>query len=356
MRQLTFVRPGFAEWREAPEPRLERPLEALVRPIVIGRCDLDVAYLTGLAPQREGVPIGHEMIGEVVDIGDGVLRLHPGDVVVVPAQINCGLCGACRRGWTGRCEAVPFAASYGMGRAGDYGCLAADLVRVPFADAMLVALPEGLDPVRVIGAADVATDSWRTVAGPLAARPGARVLVRGGPIAAIGIYAAGMAVVMGAGEVVYVDEDPARRAAAAAYGARALATLEPDERFEIVVDASLSEAAALEALRAAAPEAIITCVAPHFGKPTSAFPLAELYHKGATFVTGRPNCRANLEPTLSVCRHTAFDPELIGAKVFPFDDTPEAWVDPAVRVVAVVEKSRASAPGSQGSFRPRTAP
>lgn len=339
MRQLTFVRPGLAEWREAREPQLEGPLEALVRPLVVGRCDLDVAYLTGLAPQREGVAIGHEMIGEVVDVGDGVRRFRPGDVVVVPAQINCGQCGACRRGSTGRCETVPFAASYGMGRAGDYGCLTADLVRVPFADAMLVGLPNGAEPLRLIGAADVATDSWRTVAGPLAARPGARVLVRGGPIAAIAIYAAGMAVVLGASEVVYVDTDPARRAAAAAYGARTLEALEPDERFDIVVDASLSEAATLEVLRAAAPEAIITCVAPHFGAPVSAFPLAELYHKGATFLTGRPNCRANLEPTLSVCCHTAFDPELIGAKVFRFDDAPEAWIDPAVRVVAVMGRA-----------------
>ncbi len=249
MRQLTFVRPGLCEWREAPEPRLEGPLEALVRPLVIGRCDLDVAYLTGLAPLAAGTPIGHEMIGEVVEIGDGVRRFKPGDRVVAPAQISCGLCGACRRGSTGRCESVPFAASYGMGRAGDYGCLAADIARIPFADAMLVPLWPGAEPTKLIGAADVGNDSWRTVARPLAERPGARVLVMGGPAASIGIYAAGMAAALGAGEVVYVDSDEHRRSAAEAYGVRTQATLEPGDLFEIVVDASASEARTLDALR-----------------------------------------------------------------------------------------------------------
>jgi len=95
-----------------------------------------------------------------------------------------------------------------------------------------------------------------------------------------------------------------------------------------------------DTLRAAGPEAIITSVGPHFGRPTSAVPLADLYYKGATLVTGRPNCRANIEPTLGVCRHTAFDPERIGAKVFRFKDAPEAWMDPSVRTIAVLEDVR----------------
>lgn len=74
MRQLTFVEPGKVEWREVPTPRLQSALDALVRPVVLGRCDLDVGFVRGLAPMRPGEPIGHEMIGEVVDIGDASAR------------------------------------------------------------------------------------------------------------------------------------------------------------------------------------------------------------------------------------------------------------------------------------------
>jgi threonine dehydrogenase-like Zn-dependent dehydrogenase len=95
------------------------------------------------------------MIGTVVDLGDCVTRIRPGQRVIVPAQISCGTCRNCRRGFTGRCQSVPFSASYGIGRAGNYGCAAADLVRVPCVDAVLVLLPEGADALEFIGAADV---------------------------------------------------------------------------------------------------------------------------------------------------------------------------------------------------------
>ncbi|MBH9879285.1 dehydrogenase, partial [Clostridioides difficile] len=63
-------------------------------------------------------PFGHECVGEVVEIGEGVTTVAPGDRVVVPFQIACGECPRCRRGTTASCEAVPQAASYGLGRGG----------------------------------------------------------------------------------------------------------------------------------------------------------------------------------------------------------------------------------------------
>jgi threonine dehydrogenase-like Zn-dependent dehydrogenase len=102
-----------------------------------------------------------------------------------------------------------------MNRDGNFGCAAADLVRVPYADAMLVPLPTGADPVAMIGAADMALDAWRAVGPQLRERPGASVLVMGGLASVIGIYAAGIAVALGAGRVDYVDDDPRRLAEAA---------------------------------------------------------------------------------------------------------------------------------------------
>ncbi|OQW47135.1 MAG: hypothetical protein A4S16_09035 [Proteobacteria bacterium SG_bin6] len=87
MRQLTFVRPGAIEWREVPDAVVRSGIEAVVRPIVLGRCDLDVGFVRGLAPMREGEPIGHEMIGEVVEVGDLVHSVSVRQIVIVPSQI-----------------------------------------------------------------------------------------------------------------------------------------------------------------------------------------------------------------------------------------------------------------------------
>lgn len=163
MRQLTFIKPGKLEWWDVPESKIRRPGEAIVRSIVVGRCDLDTGYVRGLAPLATGNAIGHECIAEVVDLGDEVTAFKLGDRVVVSPQICCGTCSFCRRGLTGRCSAVPFAASYGMGREGNYGGAASDFVRVPYADAMLVRLPARSDPIKMIGAADAVLDAWRCV-------------------------------------------------------------------------------------------------------------------------------------------------------------------------------------------------
>lgn len=336
MKRLVFLGPGRAAWEDAPTPRLEGPLEALVRPLVIGRCDLDIAYVRGLAPMAPGEPLGHEAIGEVVEIGEAVRSVRPGDKVILPAQISCGLCRMCRRGFTGRCESVPFAASYGMGREGGFGGAAADLVRAPFADAMLFPLPDAADPVAWIGVADVALDAYRAVGPALAERPGARVLVIGGLPAAIGIYAAGLAMACGAGAVDYYDADAERLAAAAAYGARPLRRggAEPDGLYEIVVDSAAEPYALIEAFRFAEPEALVTSVTIHFGETTPA-PFMEAYHKGLSFRTGRPNCRSQMEPVAALCCSGRFDPARLPTKLFAFEDAPEAWLDPALRAVAV---------------------
>jgi threonine dehydrogenase-like Zn-dependent dehydrogenase len=334
MRQLTFVNSGAVEWREVADARIEGNLDALVRPLVLGRCDLDVGFLRGAAPLAAGAPIGHEMIGLITEIGDGVRRMTPGQIVIVPSQISCGTCRNCRRGFTGRCQSVPLGAGYGMGREGGFGCAAADLVRVPYADAMLVPLPAGADPVAMIGAADMALDAWRAVGPQLQARPGASVLVMGGQAAVIGIYAAGIAVACGARQVDYVDDDPARLAQAARYGARPISRpCELDQLYEIIVDADGAAETLVQAIRAAEPEAVLTSVTIHM-RALTGLPMIEMYFKGINLVTGRANVRPAMEPVLALCRHGQFRPDHVETKLYHFDDAPAAWMDPAVRTAA----------------------
>ena len=114
MQQLMFEEAGRYAWREAPDPQISAPEQALVRPLVVACCDLDVAVAQGRLPMPPGHAVGHEGLAEVVAIGDGVRSVRVGDRVVVPFQISCGECRACLRGVTGSCASLPFMAMYGM--------------------------------------------------------------------------------------------------------------------------------------------------------------------------------------------------------------------------------------------------
>lgn len=331
MRQLVIEQPGRLAWRECARPRLQSGLDAVVRPLVVGRCDLDVAFVRGVVPIPKDSALGHECIAEIVEVGDRVSTLAPGQRVLVSAQINCGVCGMCRSGYTGRCSSVPFGASFGMGRAGDFGGALADYQRVPFADAMLVPLPSALDPIETISVADMALDAWRAVGPPLRERPGACVLVAGGSPAVIGLYAAAIALAMGAAEVVYMDEDEERRSRAEFIGARCASRGDAlGARFDIVVDACGDPAALAQTLSYAAPEAIVTSVTVYLNGPVS-LPLRDLYFKGITFRTGRPNVRPAMEHVLGLCRAGAFKPNAVPATVFDFERAVEAWMSEELR-------------------------
>ncbi|HEY8540584.1 MAG TPA: alcohol dehydrogenase catalytic domain-containing protein [Steroidobacteraceae bacterium] len=332
MRHLVIETPGRVAWRETRRPTLQSGLDAIVRPIVVGRCDLDVGFVRGLVPIASGEPIGHECIAEVVEIGESVATVCPGMRVVVAAQISCGICRACRLGLTGRCESVPFGASFGMGRPGNFGGALADYVRVPFADSMLVPVPEGLDPIGLIGAADMALDAWRAVGAPLLQRPGSEVLVLGGKAKVIALYAVALGLALGAGRVVFVATEPEERARAAALGARVTEALAPEHgRFDIIVDAC-GEPAVLPALiRAAAPEAIVTTVV--FYEDEIRLPQRELYFRGITLRMGRPNLRPAMDHVLSLCRSGVFHPGDVEPSVFAFDDAVDAWLSEDLRTV-----------------------
>ena len=200
MQQLTMTADRQVEWWDVPAPALQGPGEALVRPLAVALCDLDQPILRGDAPIPGPIAIGHEFVAEVTEVGDDVRGVAPGDRVVVPFQISCGACVRCRAGQTGDCTSVPPRSMYGFGIfGGDWGGALSDLVRVPFADAMLVAAPAGIAPAVLASASDNIPDGWRTVAPHLAARPGADVLIVGGGGLSIALYAVDAARALGAG-------------------------------------------------------------------------------------------------------------------------------------------------------------
>ena len=340
LRQLTMLSPGDLQWQNVPEPDLQGSGEALVRPIVVATCDLDGPLVHGETPIPGPVALGHEGIAEVLEVGSAVRTVRPGDRVVVPFQISCGSCDRCRRGLTGSCESVPEPAMYGFGAlGGGWGGFLSDVVRVPYADAMLVPAPTGLDPLAVASASDNLPDAWRTVAPHLAQRPGAEVLVLGGGAGAVGLYAVGIARALDASRVTYFDRDERRLAIASDLGAEAVDGDPPyraDDAYAIVVDAGASQASLACACRSTEPGGHCTHVGILY-EPTTPVPLLEMYTRGVNLHAGRAMARAAIPDVLDLVASGGFDPSAITERVVPWDEAAQALPEVETKLVFVRE-------------------
>jgi threonine dehydrogenase-like Zn-dependent dehydrogenase len=308
MQQLVFEEAGSYVWREAAEPEVTAPEQAIVRPTLVACCDLDVAVAEGRLPLPPGHAVGHEGIGEVVAVGDAVHGVVPGDQVVIPFQLSCGQCRECRRGATGSCGALPLMAMYGMAPlAGlDGGGFMSDLVHVPYADAMLIRVPRGVDPVGIASLSDNIVDAWRAV-GPyqdeLDALDAAdrRVLVAGRQ--SIGLYTAGLAAALGYA-VDYVDTEPQRLAAAEKLGATVHDRSKPDKSmgpYPVTAHTTADPAILAATLR-----------------------VTWMYTRGVRLVTGRVNARAVIPRVIDLL-DTGCDLAPAVDRVVPWDAAPDIW-------------------------------
>ncbi|WP_394823679.1 zinc-binding dehydrogenase [Pendulispora albinea] len=337
MQELTLVAPGQVAFRERAAPRISGPAQALVRPLAVARCDIDLLLAQGKIPAADPFALGHECAGEVIAVGEGVTRVRPGDRVLVPFQISCGACSRCTRGQTGNCTAVPKLASYGMAlfSGTEFGGALSDLLLVPYADAMLVALPDEVDPVVAAALGDNAVDGFRTVHAALEQSPGASVLVAGGGAPSVALYAVAAARALGASSVVYVDPSPERGAIAEKLGARVVrAKCEPAlriGRFPITVDGTSREEGLRFCLASTDNDGICTSVGIYLGDVP--LPLLDMYSRGVHFVTGRVHARGVLPTALALAARGAFDLASIATTVVPWERAPEAWLEPATKLV-----------------------
>jgi len=327
MRQLTFIKPGTLEWWDVPEPRIEAPLQALVRPVAVASCDLDAPILRGEAPFSGPFAFGHEFVAEVAEIGEAVLTIQVGQLVVVPFQISCGICDACQRGFTGHCTTVERFASYGLGKGGWGGALS-DLVRVPFADAMLVPVPAGVTPEAVASASDNLPDAWRTVGPYLLKHPGSPVLIIGGAgSGSIGLYAAAIARALGASQVDYADQDTQRLETAQALGVNALAIGNSFPKrlgtYPLTVDAGANPQGLTCALRSTEPEGTCISTGIYFAHEIP-LPLREMYYTGVIFQTGRVHARPAIPEILTLVREARLEPEKITTEFALWEEAPQA--------------------------------
>ena len=224
---------------------------------------------------------------------------------------------------------------YGFGAfGGDWGGALSDLVRVPYADAMLVSLPDGVDPVAVASASDNIPDAWRTVAPQLERRPGAEVFVVAGGARSIALYAVNAALALGASKVVYLDADDTRLRVAAELGAETVEG-EPPHRlgpFPITVNASLTHEGLNCAIRSTDPGGVCTSVA-IVPEPETPMPLFEMYTNGIEFRTGRVMARSVIPEILERTAAGELRPERVTSRTVAWDDAADAVGDPETKLI-----------------------
>jgi alcohol dehydrogenase len=336
MRQLTCSGPNTIEWHDVREPRLEGDGEALVRPLAVARCDIDLFLTSGLFPSRGPFALGHECVAEIVELGDAVRGREVGQRVVVAFQVSCGACGSCAAGHTGNCDRYPTLSDYGMQPLSgtEYGGMLSDVVRVPHAAAMLAPVALGLDSVALGSVSDNVLDGYRAVAPHLAADPGADMLIVCHGLKSVPLYAAQAAIALGAGRVDYASDDTEALTLAERLGARPILTdfEKPARRYPIVVDAGLTPTGLRYAVRATAPEGTLQSVSFYAGGDMP-MPLGRLYTLGIRFFTGRAHAVALLPQVMPLIEEGRLRPAEVTTRVVDWEDAPAAYGEPAIKLV-----------------------
>ncbi len=214
-----------------PDLKIEDPRDAIVQVSACAICGSDLHLHDGFMPgMKQGDIMGHEFMGEVVELGSAKHKLKIGDRVVVPFTIVCGDCDQCRRGNFSVCERSNrnkhiAEKMFGHSTAGLYGYThltggyaggQAEYVRVPYADVGPVVIPEGLTDEQVLFLGDIFPTGWQAAA-QCEIEPTDTVAIWGaGPV---GQFAIRSAIMMGAEQVVCIDNVPERLSMARAGGA-----------------------------------------------------------------------------------------------------------------------------------------
>jgi threonine dehydrogenase-like Zn-dependent dehydrogenase len=217
MKALLYQGKRDIRYEGFPDPKLASDLDAIVRMDRCGICgsDLHIYHGQGFSPDI-GFCVGHEAVGEVVEVGRGVRRLKSGDKVMLSAAVGCGNCVNCLAGEINLCT-TGGAGCYGLSHRLE-GCQA-EAIRVPAADFNVQVIPDGVTADQALMLTDNLPTAWYGLRNAEVG-PGKTVVVVGlGPI---GLMAVEGAFVLGAARVFAIDRVPERRAVAARLGAVAL--------------------------------------------------------------------------------------------------------------------------------------
>lgn len=327
MKALVCHQRGKIELCDRPVPRLQNPTDAIVRVTLSTICTSDLHIMHGAVPRA--VPetvLGHEFVGVVVETGEAVTSLRPGDRVAANCVTFCGDCWFCRRGYVNNCEK----GGWELGCRID-GCQA-EYVRVPFADTGLNRIPENLSDRAALLTGDILSSGYFG-AELCDIRPGDAVAVIGaGPV---GICAMQCARLFGAGCVIALDLDPARLELAKRHHA-ADACINPSledpqdvvnrltsgRGADAVIEAAGGENTFTLAWQIARPNAVVALVAMY--EQPQPLPLERMYGKNLIFKTGGVDSR-HCDTLLSLLASGRLDTEYLLTHEGPLNRIEEGY-------------------------------
>lgn len=231
MKALCWHGKNDVRYETVPDPVIEAPRDAIIKVSSCAICGSDLHLFDGLMPgMKAGDVLGHECMGEVVEVGSGNHKLKVGDRVVVPFTICCGECEQCLRGNWSVCERSnrnKSMAELAFGHVtgglfgyshltGGYAGGQAEYLRIPYADVGPIKVPANLSDEQVLFLSDILPTGWQAAAA-CDIEPTDTVAVWGaGPV---GQFAVRSALLMGAAQVVCIDNVPERLDMARAGGA-----------------------------------------------------------------------------------------------------------------------------------------
>ncbi|MFN2608281.1 MAG: zinc-dependent alcohol dehydrogenase [Acidimicrobiales bacterium] len=373
MRATCWMGTTSVEVLDVPDPTILNARDAIVRVTSTAICGSDLHLYDGYVPTMEkGDILGHEFMGEVVEVGPGVGTLAVGDRVVVPFPIACGACGACQQGLYSLCEnSNPNAGlaekAYGFSPAGIFGYShmlggfaggQAEYVRVPFADVGPLKIDNGLPDEQVLFLSDIFPTGFMG-AEMCDIQPGDVIAVWGaGPV---GQFAVASAFLLGAERVVVIDRfDNRLRMAADRWGAETL-DYEDTDVSEALKDLTggrgpdaCIDAVGLEAHHGSAPiraydrakqavraeterphalrQAITSCrnggtvsIIGVYGGMMDKFPIGSLMNRSLTVRTGQCHVQRYMRPLLGRIEKGEIDPSVIITHRLSLGDAPTGY-------------------------------
>ena len=386
MRALTFHGKGRIQCDTVPDPRIEDGRDAIIRVTSCAICGSDLHIYDGTIPHmHHGDILGHEAMGEVVEVGRDCTTLKAGDRVVVPFTISCGECFFCRRGLFSGCERSnpdrDVARSYwhpspaGMfgysHMLGGYAGGQAEYLRVPFADVGPIRVPDGMPDDQALFLSDIFPTGYMG-AEHCDIRQGDTIAVWGcGPVGQMAIRSAFL---LGAERVFAIDRVPERLTMAAEAGAECINFRSCDVVAEILdrtggrgadacIDAVGSEAdtwgtadAVIDRIKvatylgtdrpAALRQAIHACrnwgtvsVVGVYGGYVDKLPFGSAMNRGITIRTGQTPVQRYLPLLLDHIVEGRFDPSFVITHRGRLDDGPDLYqafrdkLDGCVKVV-----------------------
>ncbi len=328
MKALTYHAAKDIRFETIPDAKVTAPHAALVRVKACGICGSDLHIYQGHGFSDDvGFCVGHEAVGEIVEVGAHVESLKVGDRVMISASVGCGLCAPCRAGDVVRCDRNA-GGCYGLSHALP-GCQA-EAVMVPHADHNAALIPEGLTYDQAL----MLTDNLPTAylgAKNADIRPGGTVAVVGlGPI---GLMAVEIAYALGASRVYAADLVPERRAMAEKLGAIALdpgdekALLKEHTRGALagsVIEAVGADATLKLALQLAGKQATVSTIGVNQTKQFP-FPMALAFNKGLTFRTSLCSVMVHWPDLVPMVRSGRLKPEAMISHRMPLADGAHAY-------------------------------